>query len=106
MDEFLGEMTARAGEPWFRGNLALFLDVCALHGQATSEHHERLVEKFIRQPTAHMPAEANQESLTASGPPLPVVLASLEKLRDRRCARQRDGVATRYHDVERLKALL
>jgi hypothetical protein len=37
---------------------------------------------------------------------LPVVLAALEKLRDRRCARLRDGVSTRYHDIQRLTALL
>jgi hypothetical protein len=106
MDEFLGEMIEHACEPWFKRNLALFLDVCALHGQATSEHHEKLVEKFVRQPTARLPLEASQDNLTASGPPLPVVLASLEKLRDRRCARLRDGVSTRYHDIQRLTALL
>jgi hypothetical protein len=106
MDEFLGEVVAHASEPWFKRNLALFLDVCALHGQATSEHHEKLVEKFVKQPTARMPLEASQDNLTASGPPLPVVLATLEKLRDRRCARLRDGVSTRYHDIQRLTALL
>jgi len=106
MDEFLRELVVHAAEPWFKANLALFLDVCALHGRATSEHYEMLVEKFIRQPLARMPLEAGRDDLTASGPPLPVVLAALEKLRDRRCARLRDGVATRYHDVQRLTALL
>jgi Domain of unknown function (DUF1864) len=106
MDEFLGEMDAHAGEPWFKRNLALFLAVCSLHGQATSEHYEKLVEKFIKQPIARMPLAASQDDLTASGPPLPVVLAALEKLRDRRCARLRDGVSTRYHDIQRLTALL
>jgi hypothetical protein len=106
MDEFLVEMGAHAGEPWFKRNLALFLEVCALHGRATSEHHEKLVEKFIRQPSARMPPDASQDTLTASGPPLPLVLAALEKLRDRRCARLRDDVSTRYHDIQRLTALL
>jgi Monodechloroaminopyrrolnitrin synthase PrnB len=106
MDEFLGETVAHAGEPWFKRHLALFLDVCTLHGQATSEHHDKLVAKFIREPTARMPLEARRDNLTASGPPLPVVLAALEKLRDRRCARLSDGVSTRYHDIQRLTALL
>jgi hypothetical protein len=106
MDAFLDETPAHAGEPSFKRNLALFLDVCALHGRATSEHHEKLIEKFIKQPTARMPSDASRDDLTASGPPLAVVLASLGKLRDRRCALLRDGVSTRYHDIRRLTALL
>ena len=106
MDEFLDEMAAHAGAPWFKANLARFLEVCSLHGQATSEHHEMLVEKFIKQPTARMPLEESRDDLTASGPPLPAVLASLERLRARRCATLRDDIATRYHDIQRLTALI
>jgi len=105
MDAFLGEMDAHKDEPSFKRNLALFLEVCGLHGQATSEHHEALVERFVNQPAARMPRDG-QDNLTASGPPLAVVLAALEKLRDLRCARLRDGLATRYHDIQRLKSLL
>jgi hypothetical protein len=105
MDAFLGDTAAHTGAPWFKGHLTLFLEVCALHAQATSEHYEMLIEKFIRQPNARMPPEASRDNLTASGPPLPVALAALEKLRDRHCALLREGVA-RYHDVQRLMALL
>jgi hypothetical protein len=106
MDAFLDQASSGAGEPQLKRNLALFLDVCARHGQATNEHYETLIEKFIRRPNERTPAGASQDNLTASGPPLSVVLASLEKLRDRRCARLREGVSTRYHDVQRLSSLL
>ncbi|MGL5407424.1 MAG: monodechloroaminopyrrolnitrin synthase PrnB family protein, partial [Shewanella sp.] len=34
---------------------------------------------------------------------LPVLLASLEKLRDRRAAANRSDIRTRYHDLNQLK---
>jgi hypothetical protein len=106
MDEFLREVGAHAGEPWFRRNVALFLEVCEVHGRAASQHHNQLIEKFIKQPAAQMPTSRSQDALTASGPPLPVVLAALEKLRDQRCAAPRADVSTRHHEIQRLKALL
>jgi hypothetical protein len=106
LDAFLAEMDAHKGEPSFMRNLAMFLDVCGLHGQATSEHHEALVERFVNQPAARMPRDASPDNLTASGPPLAVVLAALEKLRDLRCAKLRDDLPTRHHDIQRLRALL
>jgi hypothetical protein len=105
MDAFLAETDAHKGESAFKRNLTSFLEVCGLHGQATSEHHEALVERFVNKPAARMPREG-QDNLTASGPPLPVVLAALEKLRDFRCAKLRDDISTRYYDVQRLRALL
>ncbi|MDE0285048.1 MAG: DUF1864 family protein [Gammaproteobacteria bacterium] len=44
--------------------------------------------------------------MTASGPPLPVLLNALEKLRDLRLAADRDDIPSRHHDLEKLKASL
>jgi hypothetical protein len=44
--------------------------------------------------------------ITASGPPLPVLLRSLEVLRDMRLAADRDDITTRHADLGRLRQLL
>jgi hypothetical protein len=44
--------------------------------------------------------------VTASGPPLPVLLQALEVLRDLRLAAPRDDIASRHADVARLRAAL
>jgi hypothetical protein len=41
--------------------------------------------------------------ITASGPPLHVLLDSLEKLRDRRAGAQRNDIKTRFDDLNTLK---
>ena len=41
-----------------------------------------------------------------AGPPLPVLLRSLEALRDLRLAADRDDIASRHADLRRLKELL
>jgi hypothetical protein len=46
------------------------------------------------------------QGITASGPPLPVLLRSLEVLRDLRLAAPREGVASRYEDLRRLESLV
>jgi hypothetical protein len=43
------------------------------------------------------------EGITASGPPLPVLLRSLELLRDMRMAADRPDIPTRRRDLERLR---
>ncbi len=105
MNHFLASLESQQHAPWFKKNLALFLDVCAAHGTAASQHHNQLVEKYIKQAADKQPPE-NLQNLTASGPPLPVLLAALEKLRDQRCAAKRDDIFTRFDDVARLKAAL
>ena len=44
--------------------------------------------------------------VTASGPPLHVLLGSLERLRDRRAAAQRSDIRTRYDEIKKLKESL
>ena len=106
MDSFVAEAAAHSHEPWFQRNLDMFLQVCRAHGQTALQHHEQLVNKFIEKP-ADDAALSNTEGLTASGPPLPVLLKSLRKLCDmRRAADVQGAFRTRYHDVEMLRGCL
>ena len=43
------------------------------------QHHEKLVQKFIEVPAVDAGVE-QRDGLTASGPPLPVLLQALRKL--------------------------
>jgi hypothetical protein len=103
LDQFVDAIETSHGADWFRRNAAAFLRVCEAHGRAAALHHDQLVKRFIEEP-----AEALDESklaqVTASGPPLPVLLQALEVLRDLRLAAPRDDIASRYADVARLRA--
>ena len=92
-------------QPWYQQNLSLFLDVCQLHGKTAIQHHNQLVERFIAKPSTGI-AQQHMQKITASGPPLHELLDSLEKLRDRRAAHQRDDIRTRYADIQVLKSSL
>ena len=89
-------------EDCYHENAAAFLEVCELHGQTAIQHHEQLVEKFIERPASETGLE-NQVDITASGPPLNVLLKSLKKLCDMRSAAETDLYETRYHDFQRLR---
>ncbi len=104
MDSFLN-LESQHSASWYQENVTLFLEVCELHGKGAIQHHNQLVEKYIAQPSDSM-AEQHLDKVTASGPPLSVLLGSLEKLRDRRAANQREDIFTRYHDIQKLKATL
>ncbi len=69
-----------------------FLAVCRAHGAAYAFHHHRLVLPFLAGPAAAMPPD-RLARVTASGPPLDVVLADLRRLVDLRAARDRPGTA-------------
>jgi hypothetical protein len=105
LDQFLDELEASREKEWFRRNAAAFLRVCDAHGRAAAKHHDRLVARFIEQPSKALD-ESKLSQVTASGPPLPVLLRSLEVLRDLRLAAPRDDIATRHDDVARLRAAL
>jgi Domain of unknown function (DUF1864) len=104
LDAFL-DHAAAADQVWFQRNAAAFLDVVTAHGAAATHHHDELVGTFIRRPSTAISPE-NRQGLTASGPPLDVLIASLERLRDRRLAAPRDDIATRHDDVAALRALV
>jgi hypothetical protein len=105
LDLFLEAGPAAKGEPWFRNNAAIFLKVIEAHGRTAAQHHDRLVARFIEKPSVALD-QGKLAQVTASGPPLPVLLRSLEVLRDLRMAAPRTDIPSRHYDVERLKALL
>ncbi|GIU11231.1 MULTISPECIES: monodechloroaminopyrrolnitrin synthase PrnB family protein [unclassified Shewanella] len=104
MDELLN-LSHFSAEPWYQQNVKLFLEVCALHGETAIQHHNELVAKYIAQPAKAM-EQQHMSKVTASGPPLDVLLNSLEKLRDRRSAANRSDIRTRYEDIQSLTASL
>jgi hypothetical protein len=105
LDELLALAPLHAGKDWFRRNARLYLDLCELHGRIAGQHHDTLVKRFIEGPSGRIGA-AHLESITASGPPLPVLLRSLEVLRDMRLAADRPDIATRHADLERLRGMV
>ncbi len=103
LDQFLDELKTGKADKHLRENAAVFQEVCALHGRAYAFHHDVLVSKYIEHPAGNIPAD-EQGDLTASGPPLPVLLGALRKLRDLRLAAKRDDIQSRYEDLERLQS--
>jgi hypothetical protein len=102
LDELLELSDRYAHADWFQMNGRAFLQVCDLFGQTAAQHHDQLVQRFIVTPAAALAEEA-LEDITASGPPLPVLLRSLEVLRDMRTATQRPDITTRHADLARLR---
>lgn len=94
-----------ADEEWFQRHTAAFLDVCDAHGRAAEHHHEQLVVGFIQRPAEKIPAE-HLAGITASGPPLDVLLRALRALVDRRLAAACDDIPTRHDDIAALRGLI
>ncbi|MGF1739977.1 DUF1864 family protein [Vibrio profundum] len=105
MDEFILARNLCNTDTWYQEHLVLFLDVCAMHGKTAAQHHNQLVEKYIANPAKSM-NEIHMDKLTASGPPLPILLGALEKLRDRRNAAEREDILTRFADIQQLRSSL
>lgn len=102
LDELLLLIDEHSSESWFKRNARAFLEVCDLFGKTAAQHHDGLVKRFIDEPAAQLDPE-KMTGLTASGPPLHVLLKSLETLRDMRLAAQRPDITTRHDDIERLR---
>ena len=79
--------------------------VSELFGRSAAQHHDSLVKRFIEGPSAALD-QHGLEGITASGPPLPVLLRSLETLRDLRLAADRPDIGTRHADLELLRRAL
>ncbi|OFW98970.1 MAG: tryptophan 2,3-dioxygenase [Alphaproteobacteria bacterium RIFCSPHIGHO2_12_FULL_63_12] len=105
LDLFLEAAPTAKSEPWFSKNTAAFIRVLDAHGKAAAQHHDMLVSKFIEKPSVALD-EVKLSQVTASGPPLPVLLRSLAMLRDLRMAAPRTDIPTRTDDVARLKAMI
>ena len=105
LDQFLAAADTSAHADWFQTNAKAFLTACDAYGAIARQHHDLLVKRFIEAPARKLPEE-RQTQLTASGPPLPVLLQSLEVLRDLRLAENRTDIPSRYADFARLRALV
>ncbi len=105
LNGFLEQLGSNGKEHWFQKNAAMFLSVCETHGKTAAQHHDMLVNRFIEKQAKALP-EKFQENITASGPPLEIVVNALQKLRDLRLAANRDDIPSRYADIERLKSVL
>jgi len=105
LDELLALAGEHAAAVWFQQNARAYLEVCDLFGQSAAQHHDALVRRFIEEPAAHLSARG-LEGITASGPPLPVLVRSLEILRDMRLAANRPDISTRHQDLATVRGLL
>ena len=106
LDSFLECQNEHFNDPWFQTNVKIFLDVCESHGRVAIQHHEKLVKKFIESP-ADKNMHTDQPDITASGPPLPILLKGLKKLCDMRSATEHtEGFKTRYKELEGLRKCL
>lgn len=105
LDEFLLVLDASAPAAAWRHNAGLFLEIIDLFGETARLHHDQLVARFIEQPADALPAERLQ-GITASGPPLDVLVRSLATLRDMRMAARDSGSNTRHDDIARLRSAL
>lgn len=103
LDDLLA--TAGAGGSAWARNAALYLAAVDLFGATARQHHDALVQRFIAVPAAAMP-EARLGQVTASGPPLPVLMAALANLRDQRMGADRPDIGSRHADLARLRAMV
>lgn len=105
LEKFLREASTEGVTPQLRQNAEVFLEVCRSHGAASAYHHQKLVKPFLEQPAKTAPQEQLAD-ITASGPPLKVVIGMLERLRDLRTARDRPGLVSARASLEELRRLL
>ncbi len=105
LDEFIEASERHAARDWFKTNASLFLDVCAAHGKAATQHHDRLVDTYIVK-MSHELEQRHMAQITASGPPLPVLIKALEKLRDLRAAAPSSEFETAHAKLAQLKRAL
>ncbi len=105
LDEFVEAIPTSSKKAWFKANAALFVDVCTAHGRAAAQHHDKLVETFIVNKTREL-EQRHMAQITASGPPLPVLVKALEKLRDLRMATPHQEFETAHDKLGALRQAL
>lgn len=105
LDEFLAVGENAKNAPWFQRNASAYLEICDLFGQTAAQHHNQLVEKFIVAPSEALD-EKHLAQVTASGPPLSVLLRALETLRDLRLAAPSQLIRTRHDDLAALRSMV
>ncbi len=85
LDSLLAAITAGDRSPALRRNAGLLMVVSEAFGETARQHHDMLVDRFIQGPAQTLDA-AHLGQITASGPPLAVLMAALQDLRDARMA--------------------
>jgi hypothetical protein len=105
LDELLALASQHSHADWFQRNARSYLEACELFGQTAIQHHDTLVKRFIEEPAQDV-KETHLAGITASGPPLSVLLRALEVLRDLRAAADRPDIPTRHADLKRLRSYL
>jgi hypothetical protein len=105
LDELLSLAQQHRAAAWFQQNARAYLEVCELFGATAAQHHDALVKRFIEEPALDV-RETHLAGITASGPPLPVLLRSLEALRDQRMAAERRDIPTRHADLAKLRSYI
>ena len=105
LDEFVEAAEPSTDKAWFKTNARLFLEVCAAHGAAAEQHQNKLVQTFIIDMTAKL-NQRHMVQITASGPPLPVLIQALERLRDLRLAVPARDFETAHDKLQVLKRRL
>ncbi|MCP3805080.1 DUF1864 family protein [Allokutzneria sp. A3M-2-11 16] len=96
-------LVASGDSPHLRANAEQFFEVCTAHAAAYAFHHHRLVLPFLVEPARDVPPD-RLDTVTASGPPLEVVIGQLARLADLRAARDRPGLTTARAELGRLRA--
>jgi len=102
LDELLVLAPEHFSTDWFQRNARAYLEVCELFGQTAAQHHNTLVKRFIEEPAQDV-QESHLAGITASGPPLSVLLRALEVLRDLRTGADRHDIPTRHADLATLR---
>jgi len=105
LDDLLELAPKHQNSAWFQQHLSAYLQVCEAHGRTAAQHHNILVKRFIRQPSADIDA-SHLGQITASGPALDSLLADLQRLRDLRMAAARDDMKTAHDQLAYLRGLL
>ncbi len=103
LDAFLQLFRAGAAGPQCVRNARLYLGVVAAFGRTAAQHHDQLVARFIAGPAEALD-RTHLAQVTASGPPLPDLMAALAHLRDQRIAADRPGIGSRRDDLDWLRA--
>jgi hypothetical protein len=83
---FEAELAADPGSEALRATITRFLAVCRAHAAAASFHHHALVRPFLERPAAALPPDRTAD-VSASGPPLEEVVATLGRLAALRTAK-------------------
>lgn len=98
------DASAAGGDDW-RAPAAAYLEVVELFGRTATQHHDELVARFIVQPAERLD-DQHLAQVTASGPPLDVLMTALATLRDLRTGAARTDIGSRHDDLARLRARL